>query len=203
MKWPNKNEFILYNCCSIIICLLFYFCYLGANSYAAAAQKKYLFYLELEKNIPFLPEFILIYFSLNLLMTMPLFYFETRQILSFCFQLILATLIACLCFILFPGELGFVRQLPKGAFQEIYATLFKIDKPHNLAPSLHIVYTYLTIFNLALVSKKRLWHLWGVLMCFSVILTHQHHIFDILTGWTLAFMTFQCFSKAHILKQAP
>ena len=65
--------------------------------------------------------------------------------------------------------------------------LFDIDGPNNLAPSLHILYTYLTVITLTQKTNSKKWHIWGALICLSVVFTHQHHIIDILSALILTY----------------
>ena len=81
-------------------------------------------------------------------MTMPLFYLETSEMIDYGVKLIFGTMLAGLLFIIFPGQLGFERILPEGLLRPLYIKLFDIDGPNNLAPSLHILYTYLTVITL-------------------------------------------------------
>ena len=131
-------------------------------------------------------------------MTAPLFYFSKKEVITFGIELVVGTVLAGIIFYLFPGELGFKRVIPQGMFEGIYKSLFAIDAPHNLAPSLHIFYSYMTILNLVKISESKLWHIWGGLMCLAVLFTHQHHLIDILLGFLLAFVLY--FIKERIQK---
>lgn len=195
---PTLKDTMTYIVLSIVITFVFCFIYLNTNQIASEGST-YSMYFSWEKKIPFIPSFILIYFSLNLLMTAPLFYLKGRDILFFGAEIIIGTFVAGLIFLMIPGELGFVRSVPDGVWKPLYEMLFAFDKPHNLAPSLHIYYSYITIFNLVKFSKSRAWHAWGGLMCFSVLFTHQHHLFDIFVGLLLAFGI--CSFKEHIQKR--
>jgi len=71
-----------------------------------------------------------------------------------------------------------------------------MDKPHNLYPSLHITFSAISAFTLLRHTQKKrmqvLLILWVIMIALSVILTHQHHLFDIATGFVLAWITLKC-----------
>jgi len=190
MKRPSFHELIFFLKASSLITIFFCVIYFYANSIADQKHTLQL-YSDFELNIPFIPSFIIIYFSINLLMSMPLFYFDISEMKNFTLQLILGTMIAGIIFVLFPCELGFERVIPIGFFSGVYERLFLLDRPHNLAPSLHIFYTYATILNLSKVTKVKIFHLWGMLMCLSVLFTHQHHLLDIVSGMLLSYLLFK------------
>ena len=185
-KIPSLNNFILFSLLAALITILFTSIYFSTNFYAGNVDQ-YAYFFEFEKLFPFIPGFILIYLSLNILMTMPLFYLENKnEIIDYAGQIIIGTIIAGVFFVIFPGKLGFERILPDGLFYPVYRQLFEIDAPHNLAPSLHIIYTYITVFVLINKTKSKVWHIWGGLMCMSVVLTHQHHLIDVVSGLLLS-----------------
>ena len=99
--------------------------------------------------------------------------------------------IAAVFFILFPTELGFSRTENIEGYEFMYNLLHMIDKPHNLAPSLHITYSALGAYVLSSEIKSKwlkgmIW-LWFLLICSSIVLVHQHHLFDIFSGILLSF----------------
>ena len=98
--------------------------------------------------------------------------------------------IAAIFFILFPAELGFSRVENIEGYEFMYNTIHAIDRPHNLAPSLHIAYSSLGAYVLSSETQSELlkgmiW-IWFLLICSSIVLVHQHHLFDIFTGVILA-----------------
>jgi membrane-associated phospholipid phosphatase len=111
--------------------------------------------------------------------------------------MMIAMIIAGFIFVLFPGECGFQRPNPDelGAFGIFFKILYSLDKPHNLFPSLHITYCYLGlrafIDHTNKYWLKSLFAIWFVLICFSVILTYQHHLFDLVSGLLLGFLIYK------------
>jgi membrane-associated phospholipid phosphatase len=64
--------------------------------------------------------------------------------------------------------------------------------PHNLVPSLHVVFSALILFSIIQTSKMPIARiaLWGwlLLLCVSTLLVHQHHLLDVAAGLTLAML---------------
>ena len=71
----------------------------------------------------------------------------------------------------------------------IFNPFLAMDKPYNLLPSLHI--TLRTILADLYARKSRGFvnlslHVWFSLVGLSTLLTHQHHVIDVLGGFALA-----------------
>ncbi|MCP4914838.1 MAG: phosphatase PAP2 family protein [Oligoflexia bacterium] len=167
------------------------------NHYASGVENHYAMYTQWELSIPLLPWMIIPYLSLNLLFVVAAFILKTPTVIkAYCLSLVLGALMAAVIFIIFPGELGFVRQ---GApyFTAIFEGMYAIDKPHNLYPSLHVTYSSLSIWAMLEQSKNKILHaflwVWLFLISFSVVFVHQHHLFDIVTGWILALIIWKTF----------
>jgi hypothetical protein len=108
-------------------------------------------------------------------------------------------------FLLFPADIALRDQLPadiqayEGLFGAIFEFIHAADNPTNAWPSLHISLSYvicrvMTIWldrDYAETSwgkplKWALWINWG-LLCISVLTTKQHFIFDLFTGFIVAY----------------
>jgi len=104
-----------------------------------------------------------------------------------------SSLVAALVFIIFPSELGFSRAENIDGFEGIFNWLHLVDKPHNLFPSLHITFTTIATYVMICETRSRLFHAsiiaWALMITFSVVLVHQHHLIDVLTGWILALIS--------------
>ena len=106
---------------------------------------------------------------------------------------VVATLVCGVVFALFPANLAFDRVLPDAQpYRTIFAWMFAIDQPHNLLPSLHIVYTVAS--GVAMVgtqwAKRRYGVcvallLWAAAICASTLLVHQHHVLDVVAAVVL------------------
>jgi membrane-associated phospholipid phosphatase len=150
-------------------------------------------YFPAELNVPFVPEFMLVYLSMYVLFAMPPLLLQVAELTALGKQLIAGTLLSGLIFMLLPAKLGFARQVPEGGFFEaLYSNLFAVDMPHNMVPSLHVVFSALILLALAgsttNQSYKLFWYGWLLVICASTMLVHQHHLMDVIAGLALAFL---------------
>ena len=148
-------------------------------------------YWDPELQLPFVPGFFWIYVSMYVLFLMPPFFLNVAQLSALGKQLIAATVVSGLIFLLIPTHLGFGRELPQNPFYSaLYANLFSIDLPHNMVPSLHIVFSAIILLSIidasANLIAKYFWWIWLGLICASTLLVHQHHLLDVGTGLLLA-----------------
>jgi membrane-associated phospholipid phosphatase len=145
-----------------------------------------------ELGVPFVPEFVWIYLSMYALFFAPPFFLDPAQLKRLGQELITATLIAGVAFLLLPARLGFARVLPDDPFyRELFAGLFSLDHPHNLVPSLHVVYSAaiaLAIFRRVALPGRIFLASWLALLMASTLLVHQHHAIDVVTGAALVLL---------------
>jgi hypothetical protein len=99
-------------------------------------------YFDWELAIPFVPWMIWVYLSLQVFLALPLFVLDSAGISRFGQAFTLATLAAAAIHLTAPTDLGWPRPAAVVGYP-IFERLFSIDRPHNLAPSLHIVYSAL------------------------------------------------------------
>ena len=176
------------------ICVLFCLTvYLGTNEIASNMERHYGMYFDFEKDIPLVPWMIYIYASFHLLLALNFFIIKDPKVIkAFTISLMASSFIAALVFLSFPGELGFSRVDGTAGYEAMYSFLHEIDHPYNLYPSLHITFSVLTAFAMVDQTRSKLFHWflfsWVFLICCSVVLVHQHHLFDILTGLVLSFI---------------
>jgi membrane-associated phospholipid phosphatase len=168
--------------------------YLITNSIADSFQSYHRIFMEWEKDIPQVPWMIIFYDSYFLLILLNFILVKSpRKIRSFSITMMANSAIACTIFLLFPGEMGFSRNDNIHGFTKLFEALHAIDKPHNLYPSLHIALSTISAYVLFNLTKQKLLHvlliLWVLGISLSVILVHQHHLFDIATGFVLAWLT--------------
>jgi len=170
--------------------ILFLFVYGFCNWITAQRSHVGSFYFEWERRLPFVPLLIPAYLSLDLFFIGAPFLCETREELRiYSRRIFAAIIIAGICFLLFPFRFAFPRPEVHGPFGTVFDWFRAIDAPYNLVPSLHAAL-------LLLVGNVYLRHLrgnirivtlgWLVLIGLSPILTYQHHLIDILSGFVLA-----------------
>jgi membrane-associated phospholipid phosphatase len=147
-------------------------------------------YFQWELDIPLIPGFILLYTSFYFLLLLGFWACKTRvDLQNLSVQMFVCAIIAAFVFVACPGELGYTRSEETGLFKPIYDLLFSLDKKTNLYPSLHIAFSYVATWcvlgQTRSVIFKLLFLIWFVGICCSVVLVHQHHLFDVMTGLAL------------------
>ena len=175
----------------VLLCTVLY---LSSNCIAETLLSHHQLYLECEKDIPQVPGMILFYESYFLLVLLSFICAKSpKNIRALSITMMVSSVIACAIFLLFPGELGFSRTMNIQGYESMFEALHRMDKPHNLYPSLHITFSAISAFTLLRHTQKKrmqvLLILWVMMISLSVILTHQHHLFDIATGFVLAWIT--------------
>ncbi len=156
----------------------------------------------LDSHIPFIPPSILIYAcSVPLLALAYLTADSWDRLWQVNFYLIISTLIACLCFYLFPLEVSYPPKTIADYqyfginWHPLYQLLGSMDKPFNQLPSLHACYALIVGFVIArqrrfignfINSCRYLLVFLSLLVGISTLTTHQHHIYDIVFGVLLA-----------------
>ena len=131
------------------ISIVFFTVYPLCNWLTAKRDVTFNLYITQEFSIPFVPEFIWIYLSLYLLFFIPPFVLEPMHMNALGRQLVGATFVCGLAFLLLPAELGFDRTIPEDPFYgALFAGMFELDLPHNLVPSLHVAFSALILITL-------------------------------------------------------
>jgi predicted protein tyrosine phosphatase len=154
-----------------------------------------------EIQIPVIPWTIVPYWSIDLLFLAGFFFCTARrEVLAHSLRLALAILIAGIFFIAIPLTLAWPRVDNAGIFQPLFDALYTFDKPHNLAPSLHIA-ILIMLWPIYVRRTKKivrfLVHLWMLLILLSVFTTHQHHLIDVVTAFPLGVFCWYLFPDSY------
>ncbi len=170
--------------------LLFVVVYGGCLWITARRSDVGVFYFEWERAIPFVPFLILPYLSIDLFFILAPFLFPNEHELSlYARRVTIAILLAGIGFLLWPLRFAFPRPHTAGWLGAAFDLFRVLDAPHNLFPSLHATLLLLLADAYARHTRGpvRLAVLgWFVLIGLSPLLTHQHHVIDILGGFALA-----------------
>ncbi len=173
---------------SIWLTLLFLVTYTSTNRLSAVRTNPFRLYFDRELSIPFVPWMIWVYLSINLFLTLPLAVLNIAQIHRFARAVALATVAAALAHLLLPTQLGWTQP-----------ACFNLDLPHNLVPSLHVAYAVLAgalVWNGATARLLRIFSgAWLALLISSVLLVHQHHLLDVVTGAALGVFCYRWFNR--------
>jgi membrane-associated phospholipid phosphatase len=146
-------------------------------------------HLPIELSIPFVPAAVLAYMSIYLLFLAGPFIVRERQAFSKLIRsLFLAILIGGIGFLLFPSELAYAPPSDLGRWAALYHLADRLNLDYNLAPSLHVALAVCCVTVFAGRASVRmavvLWA-WAAAIALSTLLTHQHHVVDVITGWAL------------------
>lgn len=166
--------------------IVFFAVYPTCNWLTSLRDRHFHIYLESELAAPFWPEWIWVYLSMYLLFLAPPFFMNVARLRRLGKVLIFSTLAAGATFLLLPATLGFERVAPDSGFlRDFYLKIFEVDKPHNLVPSLHVIWS--TAIALSLTDEAELWRKilfggWATAIALSTLLVHQHHLIDLVTA---------------------
>lgn len=174
----------------LLIDLLFFPIYGGINAFTSQRADLLDLYLTAEFAIPLVPAAVWIYLSMFLLFCLPLFTLPRERASHEALAAILGLFTAAALWLLFPARLGFERMVPTG-YEFVYGMIFALDHPHNLVPSLHIVFSTIAVLacaqNAPRMARAGLW-IWLGCIATSTLLTHQHHVLDVAAGFMVAFV---------------
>lgn len=190
---------------STTLSLLFVVVYKTSQWLASHRSGVGVWYYEWERAIPFVPAMIVPYMSLDLFFIAAPFLCSSRGELHLLARRIAWTIaIAGVCFLLFPLTLAVERPHVEGWLGAIYNPFVAFDIPYNMCPSLHIAFRTILAKHYGRHSRGPLrWlsHLWFCLIGVSTLLTHQHHIIDVVGGFVLAIVCFHLV-RTHPLRRS-
>ena len=198
----RKENWKVFGIWAFWVGVAFFSIYPTFNWITSQRSATYALYHSAELSIPFIPEFFWVYISMYILFLLPPFLLTTDQLKSLGKQLVLATIFSGVIFLLLPSELGFERvKLDDALYGSLFAQLFTVDLPHNLVPSLHVIFSAIIALSLSEgihrpAVRLILW-LWLFLLCLSTLLVHQHHLLDVVTGLLIAIAFNRYFEKGQ------
>ena len=145
--------------------------------------------------IPFVPALTYVYASILLRVLLPPLLLWLHAFAALARALVAVILVAAAVFLLLPAEPGFQRAAQVPGYAAVYQTLYALDRPYNLLPSLHVACTALCIAALLHTGPRTVIQLgllvWAGLLSVSVVLVHQHHLLDVVTGWLLGLAAYR------------
>jgi protein-tyrosine phosphatase len=170
--------------------VLFLIVYGGCNWITEHRANVGTLYFDWERQIPFVPFFILPYMSIDLFFVVAPFLCRTdRELSIFAKRIAAAIILAGICFLFFPLRFAFPRPYADGWLGALFDWFRGMDAPHNLLPSLHAAFT-LILLDIYFRHTRGFIRVgimtWFVLIALSPVLTYQHHLIDIAGGLVLA-----------------
>ena len=164
----------------------FFICYGWTNHFTSQRSDIGVVVDAWEHHLPFVPWLMLPYMSIDAFYAASLFLYRKRSLLDRHAQrLLLATLISCAGFLLFPLQFSFEVPRAEGFNGVLQRILLGFDQPYNQAPSLHIslLVVLWVVYAKKLQGAMRVaLHIWFAAIAVSVLLVYQHHFIDVWTG---------------------
>jgi membrane-associated phospholipid phosphatase len=164
--------------------------YGGADWITAQRAARIRIHLDAELSIPLIPWFTLGYMSIYLLFAIAPFVLRTRRELNrLALAQALTILVASIGFLLVPAQLAFPPPQDLGPWESLFRFADRLNLDYNLVPSLHVALSVICVELFAphaTMSIRLALRGWGLLIAASTILTHQHHLLDVVTGYGLA-----------------
>ena len=179
--------------------ILFLVVYGGCNWISSQRTDVSTFYFQWERAIPFVPFLILPYLSIDLFFIAAPFLCRTdRELRVFSQRIIAAIVVAGMCFLIFPLRFAFPRPQANGWVGAVFDWFRGMDAPYNLVPSLHAAF-WMFLLQVYIRHTRGFLRgaaiIWMMLIGLSPLLTYQHHIIDIITGFALAAYCFYFFRE--------
>lgn len=161
--------------------------YFGCDWLTARRSLRVPIHLPVELSIPLVPAAVVIYTSIYLLfLAGPFIVRERWEFIALIRALALATLIGGIGFLLIPSRAAFPPPGELGIWAGLFRFADALNLDHNMVPSLHVALSVCCIAAFARhaspVGRALLWA-WAAGIAVSTLLTHQHHVVDVVSGW--------------------
>ena len=179
--------------CTIFISIFFVIFYKGAEFYTYTVDNVPSYFMEWERNIPFLPIFMLPYMTSAPFFLITIFLEKNENSLKLLMKrAIFLTVVSTFIFVIFPMKFYFPKpEVDNQILKSFFYILGKIDSSFNQCPSLHVSFAFLSaeVYCREVKSKflKSFFGIWGLLLAISVLFVYQHHFIDFVGG-TLIFL---------------
>jgi membrane-associated phospholipid phosphatase len=164
--------------------------YYGADWITAHHALRIHAYVTPELRIPLVPVMVVPYLTMYLIFPFaPFVLRSTADLDRFAAALARVIVIAGIAFVLLPAQLGFTPVSTAGSIWDPWLRLAStLSRNFNLVPSLHVA-----LFTAAAVTyagRVSMWvcallGIWLAIVVASTLLTHQHHLIDVVTGLLL------------------
>ena len=146
-----------------------------------------------EQAIPFIPEMIVPYMSVDLLFGFSFLLVKNRdEIQRHSLRLGFTIALSVLLFLLFPLVCSLEKPIVEGWTKAIFVGL-SADLPYNQLPSLHVSLS-MVVGYIYFIHLKGFWRwfsvFWFVLIVLSTLYVYQHHFIDLPTGFIVGLLAF-------------
>jgi hypothetical protein len=189
LHWPGMQAFKVRMGLALFFLFFFYLVYGTAAYVADYVPWRIPVGFDFELTIPFIPESALIYLSLSLLMLLALFVIrETSQLKMLVYVLCIQTLIAGVCFVVFPAVSNFPARIT-GEGVLIFRIADTLNLHNNEVPSLHVCFAFTlvaVVSHYGLFWQRLMLYSWSVAIAVSALTIHEHNLIDLLAGIILS-----------------
>jgi membrane-associated phospholipid phosphatase len=187
VSWPHLRRFMLL---WMLIAVEFAVVYYGADWITAHRTLRVHAYLNSELRIPLVPVMVVPYMTMYLIFPFAPFILRSAADLDrFAGALARVIAIAGAIFLLLPAQPGFDPVNTAGSVWDPWLRAASmLSRTYNLVPSLHVaLFTVAAVTYAGRVSAavRVLLGLWLAVVTASTLLTHQHHLIDVITGLAL------------------
>lgn len=169
--------------------LLFAVVFYGVDELTARRATHWRLYFDWELALPYWPAAFPLYFSVIVLpCSLGWLATSVAQLRLWEARMAAAIVLAGGLFLLLPAQLAYAPA-DAGAWQPWADFAQAVTGRHNLLPSLHVALSAVTLATLwpgAGPGLRGLMAGWFALLVVSVLVTHQHHVLDVLAGGLLA-----------------
>ncbi|WP_147367525.1 phosphatase PAP2 family protein [Fusobacterium canifelinum] len=190
---------------AIFISVFFVISYKGAEFYTYTVDNVPSYFMNWEKNIPFLPIFMLPYMTSAPFFLITLFLVKNENDLKLLMKRALfLTVISVSIFIVFPMKFYFPKpEIDTSIFKFLFYLLGQLDSSFNQCPSLHVSFAFLSVVVYYREVKSKLLKsflcIWGFLLAISILFVYQHHFIDFVGGTLMFFITCIIFPRKNRL----
>lgn len=187
--WPGWTHLLFAWRLSVCEALWFAFVYGGCDWITAHRAWRVRLDLPYELRIPFVPGAVVFYMSIyGLFLAAPFIVRERRAFVALLVALALATFCGGLGFLLLPAQPAYPPSGSLGHWQGLFHLADTLNLDYNMLPSLHVALSVCCVAAFCEQASRRgrllLWG-WAFAIGLSTLLTHQHHLLDVLSGWGL------------------
>ena len=159
--------------------------YVGADWVTGLRADRVRIHLDSELSIPYVPAFLPIYRSIDVMFLLGPFILRRRpEVRALTLTLGIVSAIGGVGFLLLPAAPAYPPQ-DAGVWQPLAAWNQRIVLTYNMVPSLHVALSIVTLSAYGSHCGKLgkvLLTSWAAAIALSTLLTHQHHLLDVLTG---------------------
>jgi membrane-associated phospholipid phosphatase len=158
--------------------------------------------LDLDRRIPFIPEFVFIYLSIYPLFLLPFFYIRNAAFFRIFSLAYITVMLVC-----YGTYLTYPVAMERPSFDEhSFATwalmiVYNTDNPLNCFPSMHVAMSLLASLTLMEVHRVRglLALLLTILIAVSTLFIKQHYILDVVAAMVLTLLVYSLYFRQRIV----